>query len=91
METTSYQDRKTAVAGDQFLDDLADGESYLSLTLGGCLLELLSLRPHLRRASFLQEQFLLRRMLGAVQPLVLRFCVHYFLVERDSFRWYAAM
>lgn len=57
METTSYQDRKTGVAGDQFLDDLADGEFYLSLTLGGCLLEFLGLRPHLRLASFLQEQW----------------------------------
>ena len=91
METTSYRDQKTAVAGDLFLDDLADGESCLRLTLGGCLLEFLSLRPHSRLASFLQERFLLRRMLGVVQPLVLRFCVHYFFVERDSFRWYYVM
>lgn len=86
METTSYQDWKTVVAEDQFLDDSADGESYLTLTLSGCLLESLSLRLHSRLASLLRQQFVCRRMLGVVQRLVLRFGVHDFLAaESDPF------
>lgn len=86
METPNYRDRKTAVAGDQFPDDSADGESYLNLTLGGWLLESLSLRPHSRLASLLHGQFVRWQMLGVVQPLVLCFGVSDSLAEKDPFR-----